>query len=266
MYKTRFLLLVSSLLLITAGTLGCSNLRDADDTLFQTSTIDALSKGIFDGDITFDELKQYGDFGLGTFDGLDGEMIAVGNEFFQIKADGNAYIVADSQETPFSVVTRFAPDKVVTLGQALDMGQFTQYLDTLLPSKNIFYAVRVQGTFAYVKARSIGRQVEPYPTLADALKGQKIFEFHNVAGAMVGIRCPTYAEGLNVPGYHFHFITADRKAGGHVLECRVSDGVEVGIDYTQDFYMVSPDTVEFYKIDLTKEEQNGAGKAGSAFE
>jgi len=265
MYKTCFLLL-ASLLLVAAGALGCSNLRDADDTLFQTSTIDALSKGVFDGDMTFRDLKQHGDFGLGTFDGLDGEMIAVGGDFFQIKADGNAYAIADSQETPFSVVTRFASDKVATLDQTLDMGQFTQYLDTLLPSKNIFYAVRVEGTFEYVKARSIGRQLEPYPTLADALKGQKIFEFHNVVGTMVGIRCPAYVEGLNVPGYHFHFITADRKAGGHVLECQVSDGIEIGIDYTQDFYMVSPDTVEFYKIDLTKEEQNGAGQAGSAFE
>ncbi len=46
-------------------------------TLFQTSTIDALLEGKFDGDVSFADLAGRGDSGLGTLDALDGEMIAL---------------------------------------------------------------------------------------------------------------------------------------------------------------------------------------------
>jgi len=67
---------------------GYSQLSPKSNTLFQTSTISALLEGVYDGETTYKALKQYGDFGLGTFDGLDGEMIGLEGKFYQVKADG----------------------------------------------------------------------------------------------------------------------------------------------------------------------------------
>ena len=118
------------------------------------------------------------------------------------------------------------------------------YIDTLLPSRNIFYAIRIEGTFRYVKTRSVPRQAKPYPRLAEVVKTQPSFEFRNQRGVMVGFWTPNYAAGLNVPGYHFHFLTAERTGGGHVLECTLGQ-VKISVDDTPRFSLDLPRTREF---------------------
>jgi acetolactate decarboxylase len=247
--KKVYLLLAATLLIITMSMSGCLSLSKDKDVLFQTSTIDVLSEGLYDGAMTFKDLKKHGDFGIGTFNSLDGEMVAVADEFYQIEADGKAYLVQDSMKTPFAVVTFFEPDKAVSLDKMLDYRQFEQSLDSMLPSKNIFYAIKVEGVFNYIKARSVPAQSKPYPSLAEALEGQTTFEFHDVTGTLVGFWCPSYVEGINVPGYHFHFISSDRQNGGHVLDCK-TENVKFEIDYTSDFFMVLPESDEFYELNL----------------
>jgi len=234
--KRVCLLLAATLVSITIFTSGCLSSPKDKDVLFQTSTISALSEGDFDGNSTYKDLRQHGDFGLGTFDDLDGEMIALADEFYQIKADGKAYPVEDSMETPFAVVTFFEPDKTASLDKALDYEQLKQYLDSMLPARDIFYAIEVKGAFKYIQARSVSAQNKPYPSLAEALEGQTIFEFHDVTGSLVGFWCPSYVEGINAPGYHFHFINSDRQNGGHLLDCE-TDSVKVEIDYTPELFM-----------------------------
>ena len=158
MKKVHFLLAVT-LLIITIVTSGCLSLPKDKDVLFQTSMINVLSEGVYDRDVTFKDLKRHGDFGIGTFNGLDGEMVAVASEFYQIKADGKAYPVEDSMKSPFAVVTFFEPDKAVSLDKVLDYEQLKQYLDSMLPTRNIFYAIRVEGAFSYIKARSVPAKV-----------------------------------------------------------------------------------------------------------
>jgi len=208
----------------------------------------------YDGEITYEELKQHGDFGIGTFNGLDGEMIGLEGKFYQIKADGIAYPVDSLLKAPFAVVTFFEPDKSVLLNQGLDYNQLTQYLDNLLPTKNIFYAVKIEGVFRYIKTRSAPKQNQPYPPLVEVVKNQPTFEFHDVEGTIVGFRCPVYMEGINVPGYHLHFITGDKKAGGHLLECQIKNA-KIELDYTSEFYMALLESSEFYEVDLAKEKQ-----------
>lgn len=237
------------IMLLVIAISGYSYPQENEDVLFQASTINALLEGVYDGEITYGELAQYGDFGIGTFNSLDGEMIGLDGKFYQIKADGIAYPVDDSMRTPFAAVTFFEADKIVLSDEALDQRQLEQYLDGLLPTKNIFYALKIEGIFRYIKARSVPRQDKPYPPLIEAVKDQSIFEFHNVKGTIAGFRCPIYVEGINVPGYHLHFITEDRKAGGHLLECEV-ENIEIEIDYTSEFYMVLPKNAEFYAVNL----------------
>jgi acetolactate decarboxylase len=248
MKKVHFLLAVT-LLIITIVTSGCLSLPKDKDVLFQISMINVLSEGVYYRDVTFKDLKRHGDFGIGTFNGLDGEMVAVASEFYQIKADGKAYPVEDSMKSPFAVVTFFEPDKAVSLDKVLDYEQLKQYLDSMLPTRNIFYAIRVEGAFSYIKARSVPAQSTPYPPLAEALKGQTTFELHDVTGTLVGFWCPPYVEGINVPGYHFHFITSDRQNGGHLLDCEIKSG-KIEIDHTSEFFMMLLRGEKFYELNL----------------
>ncbi len=231
---------------------GCSGLQKNKDVLFQTSTIDALLAGVYDGHMTIKELKKHGDFGLGTFDGLDGEMVGLDGEFYQIKVDGTAYPVDDSMKTPFAAVTFFESDETLLLDKEMNYEELSRYLDGKLPTENIFYAVKIEGAFEYIKTRSVPRQNKPYPPLVEVVKDQSILQFYDVKGTIVGFRTPDYMKGINVPGYHLHFITADRRAGGHLLECRMQD-VGIELDYTSQFYVVLPEGSEFSEADLSKE-------------
>jgi acetolactate decarboxylase len=219
-------------------------------TLFQTSTIDALLEGKYDGDVSFAELEDRGDFGLGTLEALDGEMIALDGNFFQVKSDGRAYAIDGRARTPFAVVTFFEPNLSETLAAPVDFETFREHLDLLVGSEASCYAVRVEGDFDYVKTRSVPRQRKPYPPLAEVVEHQPTFEVHDVAGSLVGFRFPRYAQGLNVAGYHFHFITADRSAGGHVLEFRLARG-ELRVDSEADLRLELPPGIDLPAPDPT---------------
>jgi acetolactate decarboxylase len=239
------LLCLAGLSLVRAARLPAASApAPAPPTLFQTSTINALLEGVYDGDLTVATLRRHGDFGLGTFNGLDGELVQVDGQVYQVRSDGKARRVPDALRIPFAETTFFHADRSVTLAKPLSLPQMTAYLDTLLPSRNLFYALRVEGTFAHLKTRSVPRQAKPYPRLAEVVKTQPTFEFHRQRGVMVGFWTPDYAAGLNVPGYHFHFLTADRTGGGHVLECTVGQ-VRISVEETPQFSLDLPRTREF---------------------
>ena len=214
------------------------------DTLFQTSTINALLEGVYDGDFPVATLRQHGDFGLGTLNGLDGEMVQVDGQVFHVRSDGKARRVPDDALVPFADTTFFDADRSVTVEKPLSFQEMTAYLETLLASRNIFHAIRIEGTFTQVKTRSVPRQAKPYHRLVEVVKTQPTFEFRNQRGVMVGFWTPNYAAGLNVPGYHFHFLTAERTGGGHVLECTLGS-VKISVDDTPRFTLDLPRTQEF---------------------
>jgi len=219
-------------------------------TLFQTSTIDALLEGKYDGDISFAELEERGDFGLGTLDALDGEMVALDGGFYQVKADGRAYAIDRRAKTPFAVVTFFEANLSKTLETPMDLTTFGARLDRLVGGETLCYAVRVDGYFEYVKTRSVPRQRKPYPPLVEVVKSQPTFELYDVRGSLVGFRFPHYAQGMNVAGYHLHFITADRSTGGHVLEFRLARG-ELRVDREADLRLELPPGIELPVLDPT---------------
>lgn len=232
----------------------CASAADDDqDVLFQVSTIDALMQSVYDGVMNFGELKQHGDFGIGCFEGIDGEMVALDGEYYQVKADGIAYPVSDTMTTPFSTVTYFEKDLTANVS-AKNFTELCMALDAQIPSKNHLYAIRIDGTFSYIKTRSIPKQSKPYPLLKDLAANQSVFEFNEINGTIVGFFTPEYIEGLNVPGYHLHLITADRKAGGHILDLALNSS-DVFIDITPEFNMVIPTSGDFIGVDLTKDLQ-----------
>lgn len=231
--------------------IACSVAMAAEpQALFQTSTFQALMNGVYDGDYSFGELKQHGDFGLGTFEALDGEMVALDGRFYQVKTDGRAYPVSPAEKTPFAEVTFFQADKILNLSEPLDLNQLEQYLTKQLPSANFPYAFKITGKFAYIQTRSVPRQTKPYPPLTEAVKNQAVFEFRDVNGTIAGFYHPQYLAGINVAGYHFHFLTADRRAGGHLLACRVKQA-QVEVARLAEIRLRLPGSAAFSQTDLT---------------
>lgn len=230
----RLYRVIAAILLVAVLTLaGCAQagqpekLKEAgrpEGTVFQVSTINALLQGLYDGEMTCGELKKQGDLGVGTFDGLDGEMVVIDGRILQVKADGKVLPAADEEKAPFATVTFFKADQSQKVKEVADYAQLQRLLDGLVTNRNLFCAIRIDGTFSYVKTRSVPRQVKPYPPLAEAVKNQSVFEMRNVRGTVVGFYCPPYVQSLNVPGYHLHFVTEDRKQGGHLLECSLQEG------------------------------------------
>lgn len=241
------------LMAITMSTTGAFAADDDRDILYQVSTIDALMQSVYDGVMNLGEVKEHGDFGIGCFEGIDGEMIALDGEYYQVKADGVAYPVSDNMTTPFSTVTYFERDITANVS-AKNFTELSSAIDTQIPSKNYFYGIRIDGNFPYVKTRAIPKQSKPYLPLKDLAANQSVFEFHEINGTIVGFYTPECAGGLNVPGYHLHLITADRKAGGHILDLALNSS-DVQIDITSGFHMELPTSGDFAGVDLTKDLQ-----------
>jgi acetolactate decarboxylase len=220
--------------------------------LYQVSTLNALLAGGYDGQLSLGELKRHGDFGIGTFEALDGEMAILDGVVYQVPFNGTARVMPDTARTPFASVLFFRPGNHADLGSIATLSQMEKRLDSTLPSPNLFYALRVDGRFSYVKTRSVPRQAKPYPPLAEVAKGQAVFEFRDVEGALIGLKCPAYANGLNVPGYHWHFLTADRTAGGHVLDLAL-DGLTAQVQSIREFTLTLPGEGDFLGLDISRD-------------
>jgi acetolactate decarboxylase len=211
--------------------------------VFQTSTIGALLDGAYDGDVSFAELAGHGDLGLGTFDAIDGEMVALDGEFWRADVEGNAHPVESERRTPFAVLVRFQPRHRFELAEPLDHREFLAELDRRLGHPEQVHALRVDGRFERIRARSVARQSKPYRPMTEVVRDQHVFELSEIDGTLVGFRFPDYAGKLNVPGYHLHFISSDRRRAGHVLDCSPA-GVTVGADDETEVRMELPPGVE----------------------
>jgi acetolactate decarboxylase len=211
--------------------------------LFQASTIGALLDGAYEGDLSFAELAEHGDLGLGTLNGLDGEMIALDGRFYRADVDGAVAEVGPDARTPFAVVTRFEPAIERRVEGSLDHPGLLARLDETIPAGTASCAIRLDGRFELVRARSVPAQTPPYRPLTEVVAEQHVFELADVEGTMLGFRFPDYAEGIEVGGYHLHFISADRLRGGHVLASR-SNGMRVRLDPSSELHVELPPAVD----------------------
>jgi acetolactate decarboxylase len=220
--------------------------------LFQASTIAALLDGAYEGDVSFEELARHGDLGLGTLNGLDGEMIAVDGRFYRADVDGAITEVPGSQGTPFAVVIRFAPTLELELPSALGHDALLRRIESRLPPGTVACAIRLDGDFEHLRLRSVPKQEPPYRPLEEVVAEQHVFELSGVAGTLVGFRFPDYSEGIEVPGYHLHFISAERSRGGHLLEAKLSSG-RAAIDLSAELRVELPAGVDLAARDLSRD-------------
>jgi len=235
-------------ILLAAVAAGCAPQAERG-VLYQASAVNALVEGLYDGHTTLAHLLKRGDLGIGTLDALDGELILLDGRAYQVRADGKVYRPGPDATTPFATVTFFSPGTTIDIDGPLDFVQLQSLLDKTLPSKNFPLAVRITGRFKYVKTRSLPRQAKPYPRLVEVTRRQPTFEFHDVRGTLVGFRCPDYMTGLNIPGHHLHFLTADGAGGGHVLELEI-EAVRAEAGYVPEVRVALPREGEFGKANI----------------
>lgn len=240
---------------------GCAG---SDARITQIATIDSLLAGVYDGSASIGALKQYGTLGIGTLDKLDGEMLMLDGVVYQIRADGNVYLPGDDQTTPFAAVVDFRPEKVVELPEPVSLGVLLDRLDRQAPNRNGMVAIHLRGEFRRMRTRSVPAQQKPYRPLVEVTRHQPEFELGRISGDLVGFRLPAYVKGINVPGWHLHFISAGRQQGGHVLDFELDSGrLELAEIY--DFRMILPrESDAFAAADLSVDRAGELHEAESA--
>ena len=242
----------------------CPNTWRLRSTLFQVSTSAALVEGIYQGAVRVSRLLQHGDFGLGTFTDLDGEMVVLDGICYRISSTGAITPVEGDRLIPYAVVTRFSGSSRKK-GQKIDnFDDLVQVCEQLRDSENVFYAFRVDGYFDTVRTR-VMKAVPKGTGLKKAASGQQEFRLEELQGTLVGIWSPAFAASFSVPGYHFHFLSEDRHSGGHVLDCRASD-VEIEACSMNEMHVSLPESEDFLKADLTRDPQADLMKAERSHE
>ncbi len=225
----------------------------ARHTVFQTSLMSALLDGVYDGEMTIGELLGHGDFGLGTFNALDGEMVVLDSICYQLRGNGEASVADPALCTPFAVVTHFAPTITKTLPANLSRAEVAGIVGDLIPSENYLYAMRITGEFDWVRTRTAARQTKPYPPLRAATKGEPVMQFNDVSGLVAGFRTPLYEQGIGVPGGHVHFIDQARTHGGHVLDYAIRRGT-LELCLATDLHLALPLNTAFGRAHLSPDD------------
>jgi acetolactate decarboxylase len=221
------------------------------NSVYLSAPINALVEGFYVANTTMAEIKERGDFGLGTFNYLDGEMVLLDGEVYHIRSDGLVYGVGDDEKSPFACVTFFSPDTFEDMEGPFDYPDINALLDALIPSRNMLYAIRIDAEFNYVKTRAASKS-ENYMPLVEATRNQTVFEFRDVSGCLAGFHTPKYMEHLNAPGYHLHFLTEDRHHGGHLIGCDLKRA-RIGIQQVPALELGLPVTLDFLTADLSRD-------------
>jgi acetolactate decarboxylase len=230
-------------------------------SLFQVSTSNALVQGVFSGAVTVRDLKRNGDFGLGTFAGLDGELVMLDGVCYRATGGGVVTSPPDDVQVPFAVVTHFQSDLSLTSGPG-SLADLAEFLDAARPSENLFVGIRAAGGFERLSMRA-ACAAESGETLLEATAHQSEFTVVDIEGTLVGFWAPLYARAVNVPGYHFHFISEDRHLGGHLLDMEAGP-LEVGLHIESELHIAIPETEEFLAADLSGDHQEALHQAETA--
>lgn len=210
------------------------------NSLYQYGTIGSLMAGAMDGTETITDFLTHGDFGIGTMDGVDGELVVLNGEAFKASATGEVIRLTGPEKLPYGAIAHFHANHHFSVTDELANEQVEELVLRNMRSKNLFAGVKISGTFKKMHTRAMPKQTPPYIRFSEV--EQPNFYAEEIQGTIVGFYSPALFHGTSVAGFHVHFISDDRQFGGHVLDYVVSD-VQVEIqDYTdliQDFPKVA---------------------------
>lgn len=222
-------------------------------TIFQSSLMTALLDGIYDGEISIGELLGHGNFGIGTFDALDGEMLILDGVCYQLRSDGSANVASLSQRSPFAIATNFVPRIKLSAPPGFKRSELSTFISDHLASENYMYAVRITGMFESMTVRTVTKQQRPYRPFTSATGDDAEHIWHDIPGVVAGFRTPIYEKGIGVPGCHAHFVDDSREKGGHILDFVMAEG-SVEICPGTDLQLRLPLSHEFGQANLHPED------------
>ncbi|MDB5018252.1 MAG: alpha-acetolactate decarboxylase [Mucilaginibacter sp.] len=227
--------------------------KDVNDNLFSAGYAAGFIGGLYDAFYPYKKLLQHGDFGLGAPAKLDGELIILNGKMYQTQFTGKTTPMSDTGKTAYAVVCFFHADKTLKPGRVMNKTTLFKYLDSVLDNQNGIYAIHISGRFNYVKTRAFPPvQQKPYLPLAAMLDRQHFFEFHNISGDFVGYKLPAFVEGAHISGYHFHFLSDSKEAGGHMIDL-IADDITIEVDTLNSYTMDIPQTTDFKNFDFRKD-------------
>jgi acetolactate decarboxylase len=225
-------------------------------TLYQISTSTALVEGVYSGSIPSSVLLEHGDFGLGTFEGLDGEMVILDGQIYQVT--DRVRHRTDDFLVPFASITQFRAKSSFEIDNVACLKDIELTCDRERISDNLFYALRLDGIFETIYARAV-HAVPQNTRLVDAAKTQSEFHFENTEGTLVGFWSPRYSSSFSIPGYHFHFISKDRTKGGHLLDCSAHK-LKARVQVLSEYNIRFPDSGLFLTTNLSKDPSSELAK------
>ncbi|MFC7524115.1 acetolactate decarboxylase [Parapedobacter sp. GCM10030251] len=258
MKKTAAPIVLLAILVCAVSCADRAPAKKITDFVYQYSIMDALLAGVYDGNMTFGELKKHGDFGLGGFNTLDGELIMNHNEVYKMRYDGSIHAIPDADRTGIAFVKFFRPDSTFAVhAKGLTYDMLKDSISKRI-ARNSIYAIRITGKLKAIQARAPHPATKPYPPLAEYLAtgGQYNFDFENVSGTLVGFYMPDYMEKTNIPGFHTHFITDDRKQGGHIFDFVTDEPLTVEVDQAEGIIIAENTHPDWQKLNLKENRQS----------
>ncbi|KFE96924.1 acetolactate decarboxylase [Chryseobacterium luteum] len=213
--------------------------------LYQYGIAEAFIGGLYKGTLSLEDVKSKGDFGLGAPDMLDGELTVLDGQVYQTKATGQTVTPGDQFKTSLSFVTFFKPDHIFIIKNKVNHHSALQEISKNIQGKNSMFAIKITGKFTHVKTRAFPPvEKEPFPALTSISHQQKIFDYSDTEGTLVGFYLPEYLNGINIKGFHFHFISSDGKQGGHVLDFE-AENLKAAVAVLKSFNLETSDNKDF---------------------
>ena len=249
-FVSIFIVCLMAISAVSAG----NGLLSQDDAMHQVSLMQSFMHGAYDGVVTVGDLKSWGDTGLGTFEGVNGEMIVLDGVVYQAASDGSINIMKDNETVPFTTVTKFDEDEKIPEISASSFDDLTSKLDKEIEKHGVnnMYVAKIKGDFSNITVRSVEKQEKPYKEFTEVAKvDQKVFNYTNQSGTIVAVYFPEYMSELNMHGWHLHFLNDAKDKGGHVLGLTMEKG-SGAMDTIQEFDMVLPQTESFAKMDFSE--------------
>ena len=234
-----FFVIIIAILIIPAH----SEVISDSPVMYQASTYAMVESGNYSEVITVDEMKSFGNFGVGGFKDLDGELTQINGDIYQIKHDGSVLKPEGDTGICFANTITFDPEYLINLNETMNEDTLLANIHDSFPDENVIYAFRIDGEFPEITVRSVPPQEEPYPSLSEVIEDQSVFHLQNISGTVSGFWFPEWMQGVNYAGFHTHFITDARDAGGHVLDM-TTENASVSIQPIYTFTMILPDKKE----------------------
>lgn len=228
-------------------------------TLFQLSTSAALVQGVYQGCATVASVKTHGNFGLGTYEALNGEGLMLDGHVFQARSDGVVVEPDDACQVPFWVSTQFVSDRTAKLSKASNWNELCDQINAFRRSDNLFYAIRIDGVFEMMLYR-VACQSSPGTDLVSATNQQAEFRLEHVEGTLLGFWSPEYAKSFNIPGYHLHFLSSDHQHAGHVLDIS-GQNLQLQIMDINKMMITLPESDAFLQADLSSDPTKALSQA-----